>query len=545
MIRALRLLIPLLFALGAGCGTTGGEKPDFVFLIGAEPETIDPALVSGQPGGRVANNILEGLTYRHPQDLHPMPGMAESWDLSDDGRTYTFHLRNTAWSDGTPFTAHDFVYEWQRVLTPATASKYANMLYPVKNAEAFNRGDITDPDQLGFKAVDDHTLVVELHSPCAYFLDLCSFYTLLPAPRHVVEQYGQDWIRPEHIVSNGAFTLDAWYLNRSIRYRKNPRYWNADAIALNLVEAIPSDNINANFNLYMSGVVDWTDSGAVPQFVVPDLKKRADFHVAPYFCTYFYRFNVNRKPFDDARVRKALFLAMDRQAIVEYVTKAGQIPAHSLVPPGLPGYQEVQLPERNVEEARRLLAEAGYPGGKGFPKAEVLFNTSESHKNIAEVLQQQWKEALGINVQLVNQEWKVFLATTQAEDYQISRGSWIGDYLDPNTFLDMWTSTNGNNRTGFKDPVYDVLIERAARTVDPAERMALLHQAETVVTDQDMIILPVYYYVVQNLYDERDFAGLTPNLLNTIELKSIAPLRGHRGVPREKDLPRTAAKGVE
>jgi len=227
------------------------------------------------------------------------------------------------------------------------------------------------------------------------------------------------------------------------------------------------------------------------------------------------------------------------------VTKAGQIPAHSLVPPGLPGYEEVQLPERNLEEARRLLAEAGYPGGKGFPRAEVLFNTSESHKNIAEVLQQQWKEALGIEIGLVNQEWKVFLATTQAEDYQMARGSWIGDYLDPNTFLDMWTSTNGNNRTGFKDPGYDDLIARAARTVDPEERFELLRRAEEWVTADEMIILPVYYYVVQNLYDDRDFDGLTPNLLNTIELKSVRPLRGHRGHPREKDFPRAETAELE
>jgi oligopeptide transport system substrate-binding protein len=415
------------------------------------------------------------------------------------------------------------------------------MLFMVEGAEAFNRGETDDPAILGVTAVDDHTLRVELRDPCAYFLDLCAFYPLLPQPRWVIEEHGEDWIKPENIVSNGAFVLEEWLLSRSVRLRKNPLYWGADDVVLETAEGITSDNINANFNLYMSGILDWADASAVPLFVIPELKRRADFHVAPYFCTYFYRFNVTRPPFDDARVRRALFLAMDRNAITTYVMRAGQEPAHSLVPPGLPGYDEIRLPERDVEEARRLLAEAGYPGGEGFPTAELLFNTSESHKQIAEVIQQQWKEALGIDITLVNQEWKVFLATTQAEDYWISRGSWIGDYLDPNTFLDLWMTDNGNNRTGFSDPEYDALLRRAAATVDPAERMALLREAEEHAIAEQMVVLPVYYYVVMNLYDTRDFGGLQPNLVNTIDLKSVVPLRGHRGHPRDKDYLREGA----
>jgi oligopeptide transport system substrate-binding protein len=223
---------------------------------------------------------------------------------------------------------------------------------------------------------------------------------------------------------------------------------------------------------------------------------------------------------------------MDAQAITGYVLRAGQAPARSLVPPGIPGYTPAQLPERNVEEARRLLAEAGYPGGQGFPKAELLFNTSESHKQIAEVLQDQWKQALGIKVDLVNQEWKVYLHTTQSLDYWMSRGGWIGDYLDPNTFLDIWTSNNGNNRTGFADPDYDALISRAARTLDPVQRMQLLHEAEDWILNREMIVLPLYFYVVQNLFDEAEFTGVTPNLLNLLPLKAVKPIRGHRGRPR-------------
>jgi oligopeptide transport system substrate-binding protein len=528
--------LSLIFLL-AGCGGER-EKADFVWLLGAEPETIDPGTVSGQPGGRVARNLFEGLVYNHPRDLRPVPGMARSWEISEDGRTYTFHLRQTVWSDGTPVTAHDFVYSWERVLNPATAAKYANMLYPVQNAQEYNRGDVTDPAALGLYAPDDSTLIVTLHSPCAYFLDLCCFYTLLPVPRHAVEAFGEDWIRPENMVSNGPFTLDEWLLNQKIVFRRNPLYWDSENVALNLTEAMTSDNINASFNLYMSGILDWVDSGAVPLFVVPELLKRPDFHVAPYLASFFYRFNLTRPPFDDVRVRRAFVLATDNQAITRYVLRAGQIPAHSLVPPGMAGYTEARIPPRNVEEARRLLAEAGYPNGEGFPHVELLFNTSESNKQIVEVLQQQWKDALGVHVELVNQEWKVFLATQRATDYWISRGGWIGDYLDPNTFLDLWTSENGNNRTGFADPAFDALIDRAARTLDPAERMALLHEAEDWVINREVLVIPVYYYVVQNLYDERDFEGLTPNLLNLINLRSVKPLRGHRGRPRETRMER-------
>jgi oligopeptide transport system substrate-binding protein len=520
----------------SGC-SQDERQPDFAYLLGAEPETIDPGICSGQPEGRVARTLFEGLTVNDPVDLRPIPGIARSWDITPDGLVYTFHLRPALWSDGHPVTARDFEYAWERLLAPKTAARYATMLYPVENAEAYNKGTITDPSQLGFKAPDDSTFVVTLHSPCAYFLDLCAFYTLLPVPRQTIETYGDEWIKPEHIVTNGPFLLGEWTLNRRIRFLKNPRYWDAEHVALNVADAFTSENINANFNLYMSGVLDWIDSGGVPLFVVPDLLKRRDFHVAPFFNTYFYRFNVTRPPFNDARVRKAFFLAMDAEAITKYVLRAGQQPAHSLIPPGIPGYTEAQLPKRDVEEAQRLLAEAGYPGGKGFPKAEVLFNTSEAHKQIAEVLQSQWKEALGVKVDLVNQEWKVYLNSVQTLDYWMSRGGWIGDYLDPNTFLEMWTSGNGNNRTGFADPAYDALIERAAATLDPAERMRLLHDAEDWILDKEMIILPIYYYVVMNMYDDADFSGLTPNLQNQITLKAVKPLRGHRGHARETRVP--------
>lgn len=288
--RGARRMRASIFALLAvlACAKDG-TRPEFVFLLGAEPETIDPGMSSGQPDGRVARNLFEGLVVNDPVDLHPVPGVARSWDVSPDGLLYTFHLRPTVWSDGTPLTARDFVYSWERVLDPATGARYANMLYPVVNAEAYNQGKLTDSAALGFRAGDDSTLVVTLHSPCAYFLELCCFYTLLPVPRHAIEKHGEEWIKPGNIVSNGPFVLGEWLLNRHVRFVKNPLYWDAAGVALRVADGLTSDNINASFNLYMSGVLDWVDSGAVPLFVVPELRKRPDFHSSPFFNTYFYR----------------------------------------------------------------------------------------------------------------------------------------------------------------------------------------------------------------------------------------------------------------
>lgn len=514
-----RLLLALLFLIPA-CALEG-EPADFAFL-NQEPETIDPNRVSGQPGGRIASNLFEGLTVRHPRTLAPQPGMAERWELSADGRTYTFHLREATWSDGHPLTSDDFRFGWTRLLDPATAAKYASMLYPLRGARAFNAGE-AGPEVLGLSCPDDRTFVVELDAPLPYFLDLCAYYALLPLPRHVVEAHGDAWIKPVNIVSNGAFTLADWQINRRIRLHRNERYWNAESVALGIVDALPGDYLNGHLNRYFSGVLDWIDANGIPTALVPDLAERDDFHTGPFLSTYFYRFNVTRPPLDDPRVRKALYHAVDPQVIVEFVMRGGQPPATSLVPPGLPGYEPVQLDGFQPERARQLLAEAGFPGGEGFPEMTLLFNTSEAHKQVAEVIQQQWKDVLGIRIGLQNQEWKVFQVTTNQVEYDIARGGWIGDYLDPNTFLDLWISGSGNNRTGWTSPEYDALIQEASRTLDPERRMAILRRCEEIVTREACLILPVYFYVVTNMYDATRWDGLTPNLLNTIDLKHVKP----------------------
>ena len=503
-----------------GCGFED-EPADFT-MLGREPESLDPQLCTGQPGGRILENVFEGLTRRAPHTLSPIPAVARSWEVEEGGTRYVFHLRTEArWSDGHRVTSDDFRSSWIRMLLPATAAPYANLLYPICGAREFHEGKSTDPGTLGVTCPDDSTLVLHLKRPVPYWLDLCAYYPLYPIPTKVIQSKGRLWTRPRNMVSNGPYLLDAWEINRRVRLRKNPRYWNASQMEIEIVDVMHGDDVNSNFNRYESGVLDWVDSEGVPSTIVGRLLERADMHVGPYFNTYFLRFGIRAPPMDDVRVRKAFYHAVDPVAITRHVTRGGQIPAHSLIPPGLSGYHEVQLGGYQPELARRLMAEAGYPGGQDFPPVTYLYNTSEAHRQIAIVMQQQWKKELGVDVKLRNMEWKVFMATTRAGNFQIARGGWIGDYLDPNTFLDIWTSRNGNNRTGFASPRYDKLLERANRELDSFSRMALLRQCEGIVTQEQCVILPIYYYVVTNLYDDAKWAGLEPNLLNIVQLQYL------------------------
>ncbi len=524
-LTAVALLGGLLAASSIGCALE--DQPADFTMLGREPETLDPQLCTAQPGGRILENVFEGLTRRAPGDLHPIAAAARSWEIEDDGRLYRFHLRRQArWSDGRRLTSFDFRASWIRMLRPATAAPYANLLDPIVGARAFHAGRVTDPSTLGLICPDDSTLVVQLERPVPYWLDLCAYYPLYPVPTWVIEEKGRLWTRPANIVSNGPYLLQEWRINQKVRLRRNPLYWNAARVQLGIVDVLHGDDVNSNFNRYESGVLDWVDSEGVPSTIVDRLLQRDDMHVGPYFNTYFLRFGVRSPPMDDPRVRKAFYHAVDPEAITRHVTRGGQIAAHSLVPPGLPGYREVQLDGYQPERARRLLAEAGYPGGRGFPPVTYLYNTSEAHRQIAVVLQQQWKKVLGVTVHLRNMEWKVFMATTRRGDYQIARGGWIGDYLDPNTFLEIWTRGNGNNRTGFASSRYDRLLDEANRQLDPVKRMEMLRECEAIVTREECIILPIYYYVVTNLYDGNKWKGLEPNLLNMVQLQNVRRVPG-------------------
>lgn len=517
--------------LGSGCSRH--EPPaDVTIINNVEPETLDPAIITGQADSRVVEGLFEGLTRWDPKTARPIPGLAERWEISPDGITYTFHLRtNLVWSTGDPIRASDVVYSWIRALSPATASDYAGQLYYVKNGQPFNEGKITDPSLVGVQALDPFTVRVELEHPTAFFLDLCAFQTLYVVPRQTIEKYGDRWLMARPLPSSGPFTLDFWRLNDKIRLRKNPLFWDAAHTQSGIIDLLPVGSPNAALNLYMHGQADivW-DRELIPADLIDVLMKRPDFHRFNYLGTYFIRFNVTKKPFDDPRVRQALALAIDKERIVKKITRAGEEVASHLVPDGTANYLPAEGLGYDPALARKLLAEAGYPGGKGFPHFEYMFNAAAGggaklHENIAIELQQMWHDTLGINMELRQLEWKVYLSAQSHLDFELSRSSWIGDYDDPQTFLGMFTSTDGNNRTGWKNAQYDALIRAANEEPDLAKRAEIFRQAETLLVRDQLPIIPLYFYVGINYFDTNKIQGVYENILDDHTLETIRKVK--------------------
>jgi oligopeptide transport system substrate-binding protein len=495
----------------AGCG--GGPTPadlaakEGILLLGngAEPQGLDPHLVTGLGEHRILRTLFEGLTDLDPVTHVPIPAAAERWDVSDDGLVYTFYLReNGTWSTGDPVTAHDFVYAWRRILSPKLGAECSYMLWVIRNAEAYNKGQISDFSEVGVEAVDDRTLRVTLAHPTPYFLTMHVHQSYMPVRQSTIEAFGAidergtGWTSPESLVGNGPFVLSAWEPNEVLSVRKRADYWDAASVGLNGVDFLPIDDEQTEERSFRVGEMHVTQT--VPSNKIPVYQKHDPerIRIAPYFGTYFYRFNVTQPGLDDARVRRALAMSVDRVAIVERVTRGGEQPVGFLTPPGVAGYAPPEGIPYDPQRARELLAEAGYPNGQGFPAMEILYNTSDSHRRIAEAIQQMWKDTLGIEVNLYNQDWKVFLASQNNADYDIVRGSWIGDYLDPMTFLDVFVTNGGNNRTGWSSPRYDALIAQANGTADPAARAAVLREAEALLLEEAPL-LPIYVYTRLNL----------------------------------------------
>lgn len=497
-----------------------GFAQEQVFRINnmVEPESLDPGVVTGVPEHRILSNLFEGLTTTDPKDLSPRPGMAASWTLSKDGLTYTFTLRDATWTDGRPVTARDFVFAWERVLNPKSGAKYAQHLFHVKNGEAYNTGRLTDFEQVGVRAPDSKTLQVTLERPTAYFLDLTNFYTLYPLPRWTLEAHGKNWVKPGKIVSNGPFKLASWVPQKELVLERNSGHWDARSVKLQKAIFLPTDDVNTAYKQFLAGDSDWIPT--VPPSQIVAAKAKPEYYAAPYLGTYYFRFNVTKPPVSDVRVRKALGLAVDRESLTKFVTKAGEVPHSGFVPAGLRGYEGPRGLGFDPAAAKKLLAEAGYPGGKGFPKTELLYNTSDLHRVITQAVQQMWKEHLGIAVDLVNVEWKVYLARQGGLDYQISRAGWIGDYVDPNTFLEMWKTGGGNNQTGWSSKRFDDLMDRAARLLDAKDRMRAMQDAETILLD-DGPVLPLFTYVNKGMLS-RKVKGWHPNILDQHPLKHIS-----------------------
>lgn len=506
--------LPALLALAL---TSCGPKPpaaDLVILNGAEPESLDPAVMTGQADLRAAGAVFEGLTRYNVTNGLPEPGLASKWELSPDGRTYLFHLRpEAAWSTGQPITAEDFAYSWRRILAPETACEYAGILFYLKNGEAFSTGLLPDPNRVGIRVPGPHQFEVELEQPTAFFLDLCALPTLAVVPRNWIERHGDRWLVSPPVPASGAYQLERWRVNDRIRLRKNPRYWDTRNTHCEVVDLLPCNNPNTALNLYETRAVDvvW-DKNLVPVDLLDLLLDRPDFHAYPVLSTYFLRFNVTRKPFHDPRVRQAFAHAIDRQRIVRKITRGGEHVATAITPPIIDGYTPPEGLTRNPAAARRLLAEAGYPDGRGLPAIQYLFDTTTRlQEQIAVELQEMWQRELGIRVDLRKLEWKTFLVAQRELDYDLCRSSWIGDYSDPNTFLDLFLSNNGNNRTGWKNPRYDRLLREANAELDPARRLARLRDAETILVRDEAPIVPLYIYTGLEYYDPRRVQGIFPN----------------------------------
>ena len=357
-------------------------------------------------------------------------------------------------------------------------------------------------DKLGaLETPDDHTLIVHLKDPLPYFPSLTAYYPLFPVPQHCIEEHGMPmWTKPENLVSNGAYQIELRRLRDRVRLRKSPTWFDADSVKVETIDALSTEGQNTALNMYETGQMDWVTDP--PVALMETLRERDDFRSAPMLSLYFYRINTNRKPLDDPRIRRAIAMAINRKQIVEQVTKAGQVPAFSLVPPGIAGYESPPGLEPDIDRAKELLAEAGYPNGRGIPKISILYNTSEAHRAIAEVIQQQLQNSLNIKLELQNMEWGSFLDKTNQIDYDIARAGWIADYADPNTFLDLWVTGGPQNSTGWSNPTFDGLIQQAAAEVDASKRMAMLAEAEAIWIEE-MPVIPLYFYVSVNLVKPR------------------------------------------
>lgn len=543
---ALLALALLLSACGDGRSTVERQAAEGYLIINnmAEPSGLDPQTITGLSESHIIGALFEGLVNYDPKDLHPVPGVAESWTMAPDGKQWTFRLRTSArWSNGDPVTSADFLFSYQRMLSPAFGAEYASMLHGIRGAKAFNTGQQKDFQTVGLRAPDAHTLVIELEDPIPYFLQLLCHHSWIPVHPPTILRHGQIdtlhtlWTRPGAMVSNGAFTLERWEVARRVVVRKNPGYWNAGVVALKAVEFRAISDLFAEERAFRGGELHIT--GAVPPYKVAKLRaeKAPQLRLDPFFSTAFVWVNCDvkgrtpvdqaaRKALSDPRVRQALGMAIDRTLLAEKVLRAGETPALHFTPPGTGGFQPVARWSQDVAAARRLLADAGYPGGKGLPKFDYLYATSEGQQMAAQAYQEMWRRELGVEVELRNLEWKVYLTAMRKGEYHLCRGAWVGDYNDPNTFLEMLITGNELNVSKWSDPEYDRLLGLAAKETNAQRRFGYFQQAEARLVQQAPV-LPVVFNKNKFLI-RPEVQGWYPTLLDQHPLTAVrlVPAKG-------------------
>ncbi len=494
--------------------------------LAADPSELDPHVITQLPEINVVSTLFEGLVGEDPVDLHPVPGVAESWDVSPDALTYTFHLRaNARWSNGEPVTAQDFAHSIRRVLTPSLGADYATMLYVLAKAEAFHKGAMTDFAQVGVQTPDARTLRLTLAHPAPYFLSLLThpawYPVYLPALEKAGSPYhrGSQWTQPGNLVGNGPFILKSWKRGEVIVVEKSPTYWDAATVRLKAIRFYPAEDRESEERAFRAGQLHITEALPVSKVNTYQHAQHGVLQIGAFLDTYFYRLNTTRPGLDRIKVRQALAAAIDRAGIVAQITRGGQQPARSLTPPGVDGYTPPDVLRNDFAAARRLLAEAGYPGGKGLPALEIMINSSGNHRAIAEAIQEMWRRELGVDVRVNNMEQATLLANRRTLDYSIMRADWSADYLDPKTFLDVFRSDSNNNHTGWKNAAYDALLAEADGTAGTAARHALMQRAETILLNE-LPVIPIYYYTSVRLVSPA-VHGWHPTLLDRHPYKYV------------------------
>ncbi len=523
--------LTVLALLGCGPGLPDADQgvEEGILLLGngSEPRTLDPHIATGTVENRVISSLMEGLiNYHLTDDSIPEPGVAKRWEANADASAWTFFLREDArWSNGDPVTAEDFAYGFERILTPALGSEYAEMLHVIKGAAAFHRGETEDFATVGVEVIDAHTLRITLVGPMPNFPVKLNHYSWFPVHRPTIEAHGGmtdrsgRWTRLGNYVGNGPFVLSGWRPNQYIKVMKSETYWDHETVRLNGIVFFPIEDENTELRMFDAGRLHYTNN--VPSNEIPRLREqRPDLiRLDPYMGTYFFRLNVTRPPLDKVEVRRALAWAIDREVMAERVTLGDEIPSKGYVPDMFSDYTVQRYVGLDPEKARALLAEAGHAGGAGIPPLDLLYNTMDGHRKIAEALASMWREHLGIEVRPFNKEWKVYLDDQVNLNYTISRSGWIADYPDPMSFLDKFTTGNGNNNTGWSNLEYDALIEAARREGDGDRRLRLLEEAESILMSE-MPVIPLYHYTRKYLLDPR-VRNWFPKTLDNRPLKYI------------------------
>ncbi|WP_191015886.1 peptide ABC transporter substrate-binding protein [Treponema zioleckii] len=509
---ALAVFASAVFMIYPQTKKSGYKTSELIINNGSEPDFLDPSKIQSVPEQRIYLALFEGLVSYDSKTCAPVPGVAESWERrGKNNEILTFHLRKTTWSDGTPITAQTVIDSWLYYLAPSTAAEYAYMPAAViKGAADYNAGK-TRAETVGLRAVDDKTFEITLVGAVPYAEAMMAAFSFPILPMHVIQKYGNEWTKPEHFVGNGPFVLESWIPQEKITVVPNEKYWNKKNVFLSRITFLPIENLATAYNAFKNHEIDW-DTG-VPLEKLGEIKFSKKCQTAPCNATYYYEFNINDPVLSDVRVRKALAKAIDKKQLVEKLLRGGQVVSDAFVPP-MEGYKPATGNAFNVEEAKALLAEAGYPDGKGFPTMTLIYNTNEAHKKIAEYVQGQWKENLGIDVVLENLYWARFLQKRQSNDFQIARAGWVGDLAEPANFLELCLSASGNNDGRYSSSDFDALLLQASEMPAGAERDDVLRRAEEILITRDQALLPVYYYVTHNLIDLDKWEGWYTNILD-------------------------------